>query len=523
MIKKFLSYVEGLNGLIVALYIAILFTLRVLTLESYNIWVVLLIVVAVFLLTLWSIPKVFDRIRRPCILAEISEYPVGQKKLWIALFFGINFIFFFVRYLSVYPGGFVIDSINQYTQVVRNNYNDWHPALHTFLFFTVPYKLTGQIGSIVFMQIVYLSSALTYMEYVLMKYAGKGFAVGSMLFILLNPSIQSLAVIPTKDIAFSIASVMVMSYTMHIFFSGGKWVKKTRNLILFVVFAVLATIFRHNAVLFILPLCVGVAFYMEKKQIIAFVAMFMALFFLIKIPMYSLLGVQSAEKRSVEMAGMPMTIIANVIKEHPEKMDDELKDFAYSIAEQESWNDYQCGNFNSIKWAKNGKKFNLEVLDDVGIVNICRLAVKSIVLEPNASLRAMAVLFNRVVAVEGDVDWHPYTETAENEVGVEKYTGGFLDDCFLSYGAVVRTTVLKYLFYFTGILNLIILAVVMARMKFTKDWRKMLLCIPLLLYNWGTMLLLTGIDFRFFIVSFFVFPAVVLIMFKETSVQGLHS
>ena len=82
---------------------------------------------------------------------------------------------------------------------------------------------------------------------------------------------------------------------------------------------------------------------------------------------------------------------------------------------------------------------------------------------------------------------------------------------------------MKYLFYFTGILNLIILAVVMARMKFTKDWRKMLLCIPLLLHNWGTMLLLTGIDFRFFIVSFFVFPAVVLIMFKETSVQGLHS
>ena len=172
-------------------------------------------------------------------------------------------------------------------------------------------------------------------------------------------------------------------------------------------------------------------------------------------------------------------------------------------------------------------KGNVEVwqmlaANDVGIVNICRLAVKSIILEPHASLRAMAVLFNRVIAVECDVDWHPYTETAENEVGVPKYTGGFLEDIFLSYGAIARATVLKYLFYFTGILNLIILAVVMAKMKFTKDWRKMLLCIPLLLYNWGTMLLLTGIDFRFFIVSFFVFPAVVLIMFKETSVQGLH-
>ena len=430
MLKRFFNYSEGLNGVIVALYVTILFTLKVLTMNDYNIWMVLLTVALIFVVTLFGSPKVFACIRKVNIVVRNQEYPAKEKKIWFILFFGVNFLFFFIRYMSVFPGGFVIDSINQYTQVVRNDYNDWHPALHTFLFFTVPYKLTGQIGSIVFMQILYLSSALTYMEYVLMKYAGKRFAVGSMLFILLNPSIQSLAVIPTKDIAFSIASVMVMSYTIHIFFSGGKWIKKTRNLILFVVFAVLATIFRHNAVLFILPLCVGVAFYMEKKQIIAFVAMFMALFFLIKIPMYSLLGVQSAEKRSVEMAGMPMTIIANVIKEHPEKMDDELRNFAYSIAEQESWNDYQCGNFNSIKWAKNGKKFNLEVLNDVGIVNICRLAVKSIILEPHASLRAMAVLFNRVIAVECDVDWHPYTETAENEVGVPKYTGGFLEDIF---------------------------------------------------------------------------------------------
>ncbi|MBQ7522799.1 MAG: hypothetical protein IJU14_08000, partial [Clostridia bacterium] len=182
---------------------------------------------------------------------------------------------------------------------------------------------------------------------------------------------------------------------------------------------------------------------------------------------------------------------------------------------QESWNDYECGNFNSIKWAKDGKKFNLEVLDDVGIFNICRLAVKSIVLDPTDSLRAMAVLFNRVIAIDGDVDWHPYTETADNEIGVEKYTGGLLDDCFLSYGAIARVTVLKYLFYFTGILNLVILVVTLARMKFSKHWKKMLLCIPLLLHNWGTMLLLTGIDFRFFIVSFFIFPCILVLLFKD--------
>ena len=519
MLKKIFRHCEGLNGLIVALYITVLFTLQIFTLESYTTWTVLLIILAVFAVTWVLSPKLFSRIRKVNICEKNPEFCAKEKNIWLAVFFAVNFLFFFIRYISIFPGGFFLDNINQFTQVTTNNYNDWHPALHTFLFFTLPYKLTGQVGSIVFMQILYLSLALTYMEYVLMTYAGKKFALISMGFVLLNPAIQSLAVIPTKDIAFSISSVMVMSYTLHIYFSKGKWINNKRNLILFVLFAVLATIFRHNAILLILPLCIGVMFFIEKKQIIWLVSLFIALFFLIKIPLYALLGVHSAEKRTVEMAGMPMTIISNVIKEHPEKMDDELKEFAYSIAPQDSWNDYQCGDFNSIKWAKNGKDFNLDVLDDVGIVNICRLAVKSIALDPDDSLRAMAVLFNRVIAVDGDVDWHPYTETADNTVGVEKYTGGLLDDCFLTYAAVARTTVLKYFFYFTGILNLIILVAVLARMKFAEDWKKMLLCIPLLLHNWGTMLLLTGIDFRFFIVSFFIFPCIVLIIFKKQSVE----
>ena len=512
MIRKLFNYHEGLNGLITALYVTVLFTMKVLTLEIYNVWVLLLTIVAVFVLTLAISPKIFSGIRKLNIFKAVTYSP-KEKKIWLGIFFAMNFIFFFVRYLSVFPGGFVIDSINQYTQALKGEYNDWHPALHTFLFFTIPYKLTGQIGSIVFMQILYLSLSLTYMEYVLMNYVGKKFALLSLFFIILNPAIQSLAVIPTKDIAFSISSVMVMSYTLHIFFTKGKWINKPLHLIVFVLFAVLATIFRHNAVLLILPLCIGVMFFIEKKQRIGLVALFVAFFVLIKIPLYALIGVQSAEKRSVEMAGMPMTIISNVIKENPDAMDDELREFAYAIAPQESWNDYDCGNFNSIKWAKNGKKFNLEVLDDVGIFNICRLALKSIVLDPQNSLRAMAVLFNRVIAVDGDVDWHPYTETADNKIGVEKYQGGLLDDCFLSYGAITRVTVLKYLFYFTGIINLVILVVTLARMKFAKHWKKMLLCIPLLLHNWGTMLLLTGIDFRFFIVSFFIFPCILVLLF----------
>ena len=61
----------------------------------------------------------------------------------------------------------------------------------------------------------------------------------------------------------------------------------------------------------------------------------------------------------------------------------------------------------------------------------------------------------------------------------------------------------------------IIIVMIFAKMKFKTDWKKMLLCIPLVIHNLGTMLLLSGIDFRFFIVSFFVFPSILLIMLKQ--------
>ncbi len=520
LIKKIFKHFEGINGIIFALYVTVIFTLRVLTVDNCNIWMILLSIAAIFFVSLLLCPKLFDWIRTLKIPVDTQEYTVKQKRMWFLIFFAVNFAIFFIRYVSVYPGGFVIDSINQYTQMINNDYNDWHPALHTFIIFTLPYKITGNVGSIVFMQVLYLSLSFAYMEYVLMLYAGKKYSLITLLFILLNPGIHSLAVIPTKDIAFSIASMVLMTYTLHIFFTKGKWMNKKLNVVLFSVFAVLAVIFRHNAILLILPLFIAVMFYIEKKQRIWITALFILLFIIIKIPLYTVMQVKSAEKRCVEMAGMPMTIIANVVKEKPEVLDDELKAFAYSIAPQDAWDEYQCGNFNSIKWSKNGKKFNLEVLDDVGIFNVCRLAVKCIVIEPTSSLKAAAVLFNRVVAVDGNVDWHQYTETADNSVGIEKSGGGIIDDLFISYADIIMSTVFKYLFYFTGVINLIILAAVMAKMKFSKHWKKILLCIPLLIHNWGTMLLLSGIDFRFFIVSFFIFPSVLLLIFREEKVTS---
>ena len=57
----------------------------------------------------------------------------------------------------------------------------------------------------------------------------------------------------------------------------------------------------------------------------------------------------------------------------------------------------------------------------------------------------------------------------------------------------------------------------MARMKFLRDWKKIVLCGSLLLQNWGTTLLLSARDFRFFIVSFFIFASIMLIILGDNN------
>ena len=60
-----------------------------------------------------------------------------EKKRKIFLFSaGIAFIVLLIDFIGSYPGAFSSDSISQYKQAITNQYSDWHPVWHTFLFFT---------------------------------------------------------------------------------------------------------------------------------------------------------------------------------------------------------------------------------------------------------------------------------------------------------------------------------------------------------------------------------------------------
>ena len=126
--------------------------------------------------------------------------------------------------------------------------------------------------------------------------------------------------------------------TARVHFTEGEWLKSIRNAAVFVIVAAAGTLFRHNAVLFTLPLFLAVCLYISKKRALVLLLCFAGLFWAVKYPLYDSLNVQRPhENRQIEACGLLMTVIGNAVKEAPERLDDEILDFAYTVAPKEIW------------------------------------------------------------------------------------------------------------------------------------------------------------------------------------------
>lgn len=126
-----------------------------------------------------------------------------------------------------------------------------------------------------------------------------------------------------------------------------------------------------------------------------------------------------------------------------------------------------------------------------------------------------------VYGINGDVDWGLYPDTAENTLGLTLKENG-VRDVLQVYTEFSRSSILKYIFWCTGVVNLAVVIAVLCKCKLRKrkDWNKITLALPLLCYNFGTMLLMTWSDFRFFYINFPVFPVILMILFGKKTQES---
>ncbi len=436
------------------------------------------------------------------------------------LYYGLPLLVFLCYYLSYYPGAFSFDSVRQLEQAVTNQYNDWHPVLQTLFAFKLPLFLSrGWVGSIVMFQILLFSAALGYCFTVLDCLAGMKYTIACMLFILLNPLTGNIAMFPWKDVSFAIGAVLLAVYALQIYFSRGMWLRKKRNFSAFAAVFVFTTLFRHNAVLFTVPLLAAVLLTLSPKRSLAMVLTVAACCFLIKYPLYSALHVEKPDRRQIETLGLPMTVIGAAVTYAPEKTDPDILEFAYRIAPKEIWEQsFVFGNYNKIK---DNNQTNQNVIEEYGRAAVLRMAWRCMKNSPYICAVNLVKLTEGVFTITD-----PHTVSVSPYIYINSYEVESADlfpilKNMLSSWRLFVMEFFPHIFLYYGVAYLVLITSLLAtcNLRSGPDWKKILFVAPLFCYSYGSSLLLTtkGDACRFFFCTVLLLPVLLVFFYRKVS------
>lgn len=468
-----------------------------------------LVLLSIFLV----VPKIKKKIETLSCVELNSQNDKGIQ-IFIA-FFLLSFLCFLFWYVAYFPGAFSPDSIDQFKQAFRGEYDDWHPVLQTLFSFTLPLKLTGLVASIVFFQILFFSIVLGVVAKTIYSYCGKKWTLFLVLPIILSPWTLNISMFPWKDVSFALSSAVCMVFAMYVFFQREPWCKPVWKIVLFSFFLMLATVFRHNGILFTLPLAMVLFFYMPIKRWLLFFVLFIVAIVAVRGPVYSILNVQKPGNRVVETTGFPLSVITYVAKECPLCLDKETANFIDSLTKSEpNWKqNYSLEGFNTIKFADDGVDFT--VVENAGRLKILKMMFRCFWNAPVHSAIAIGGLTSIIYGLEINCDNDP--GIVENKYGIVYKGNEIMRSAALFYSMVVKKTPIRFFICTIGMPLIIMLAFIFFRSHLNKEsLKRVLLCSPILIYDFGTMLFLSGAESRFFYVNLLVCPLVVAIMLGKS-------
>ena len=429
-------------------------------------------------------------------------------------------------FLAVNPGGFDGDPVNQLRQAITGVYDDYLPVVHTLIAFKLPLALTGGwIPSIILFQILLFSAAVTYMCETVRIYADSFWAFLSLAVILLNPITQSYLMYVYKDDTFGICAMLLVCMNVRILFSKGEWLKKTPRMICFVVVLTLTCLVRYNGILFALPCLAGAAFCVSPRRSLAAGVAALLLFVGVKGPLFSALGVKKTEDRSTQTMGLPMAVIGGAVVYRPERLDEELLEFAYSVAPREVWEEkYTWGVYNWVDW---DPRSNHQAVADEGLSGVLKYLFRAIREAPKECMKALLETTDITYGLMPDHQTDGRIFIAGRDLGVEDHGIPWMAQVMEQYRGFMYFLAL-HSFLHSGWVLFLLATVALARWPLNRkaSWKRIVPVLSIFAYNGGTMLMLSSWwdGARFFHYSLWVLPVLLVILLRrereEENVMG---
>ena len=479
-----------------------------------------LMLVPVFCGLLWGAFRCRNvRLRLAAGQGTAVEEKPGKKRLWLWFLFGfaVVFLWLMVYYYAYFPGSFDWDNLDQWWQIQNHQYDTWHPVFHT-LIIALFSKIVNHYGFAVFMQLLLYSLICGYLIYTMAKWRFPKWALFlTEFFLAANPQTHRILLFMWKDSMLTLFMLLFTVYLLNTCLSGGAWLKKKRNLAVWILVLISISMVRHNSILFTIPfLVMAILFFKEirKESVISLVLM-LAGMMIIKYPVYDLVGASRPEQTYVETVGVPMTILCNIHEAAPESLSPEAAEFLSSIGPEKRWQIYEMGNYNSFKFVTNANA----VISETEPGEFLKFTARTIGNAPGLSIQALYQVTRMVWDVRGDTQWHADLEfqLRENEWGftyVENRAG--MREVLNDFDEWVMDSPVDMLFSYNGLhLLALILCTLFVFVKKGKGGKAMTITLPLLAYSFGTMLLLCGPTYRFFHFNSVIFVPLCLLMFAE--------
>ena len=504
------SRAGNINSSLLAIYLLLVWLAYAYLYVRKRAFIVFLTPVIAVLLAVF-LPRLFNLIKRitlPCPRALSRRVQTG---VFLIAFFCTAAVLSVWR-LSCWPGGFAPDAGDQLYQAMSGQYSDWHPVLHTLLFYTVPLRLTGSPYSIFLFQDLVFSASMAYLAVVIAGCCGGYTAVLSWCCIMLNPFVCYTAMFPLKDTPFALAGLVSAVISLQMWCTDGEAGKSWIRCAGLGTFLAFAAVLRHNGILFSGFLLMALLFTMKKnwwKTALVFFLVFGS----VRGPLYRALNVQKPGFRVFEVTCLPMGVIGNVVKETPELLDEETREFAYAAVPRELWETmYERGNYYALKWFMTDPG----VLEKAGTKKILRMAFGAAGKSPRAAFEGLIDQTDVVYGLHSSTapEYLPYYlgDTAGmTQQGREPFLS-LIRRCI----SVCCKAPVRYLISVgCGIVLMLVFMLGRCDLSKREDWQRILIALSVFCYDFGTMLLLGGPENRFFLISFMVCPVFVLLMLCE--------
>ncbi len=460
----------------------------------------------------------------------LFEHNQIKRQLSPALFLAVAAAVFalYLSYLAAYyPGGFSPDTSMQWYQAHSMQFDDHHPFFHTFFFWLLT-RIWDNYTFMLLVQITAFACALGYLAATMHAWGFKRSVVFTLTAVIaIATPTRNIVLYFWKDTALSIFFLFFLSHIFNIVLTNGEWLKKPSHWTASAVLLACITLVRHNAILLTAPMLVLMIIYLSgaRRACLKLTALVLLIVLGIKGPLYSIYNVDASNDSYLETTGLPMTILFSSYVFSPETMPEEAYQFLERLEPHDSAvQKYEFGNYNSVKWSW-GMDYGQtqQKLEGTSVADLLKMTLQTIKGNATLALRSVLELTDMVWDPVGthyhlqDIPGGAPPSYVSIPTQIRQLCSGF----FKIVDSALDGPIFQKLTSQLGVLILIMLLACYVSIHHFRGWSSLWIILPIMCYNFGTMLLLCGPDYRFFHFNCLAaYPLVILLLSRPRDAEN---